>query len=384
MANEFRALVTAPDGPWGDAVRGCLTHHGVTCEPRSIVTFREIVDRGLLERPDLIVFVQPDDLADTATLLQELSLVSRSPVMTIGPADDPQRILAVLQAGAAEYIDRESWMTGLEGALIRFRTRATQINQSAKGSLLGVVSASGGTGTSTVAVNIAASLAQRHQRALLIDLDLEKGDLTAMLDLHPQFTLTDLCENASRLDRSLFEQILTPHLSGLQLLAAPYNSRVATTLHLRGVRRALAFAREVAPYTVVDLRCAETPLQQESLTQMDNLSLVLRLDYPSVRNARRFLDRLPEWGVNIDRVRLVANRYGQWRQLSVAQAEAALGRPIGILLPDDPATMNRAINNGQPAVLGAPRARIARKLTDLSISLNGKVPHAPDADRGFT
>lgn len=380
VTNEFRALVTAPEGPWGDAIRGCLTHLGVACESRSVVPYGDIVDRGLLERPDVIVLVQPDELAETVALVRELALVCRSPVMAIGAAEDPQRILTVLQAGATEYVDRDAWSTALEGTVIRLRTRAAQPRSTVAGHLLGVVSGSGGTGTSTVATNIAVSLAQRHQRALLIDLDLEKGDLTAMLDLRPQFTMTDLCENVARLDRNLYEQILTPHSSGLHLLAAPYDPGVSAPLHVRGVRRALAFARETFPYTVLDLGCAGTTLQREALTHVDSLSLVLRLDYPSIRNARRFLDRLADWGIDRERVRLVANRYGQWRQLPVAQAEAALGQSIGCLLPDDPTTMNRAINNGRPVVLGAPRTRIARKLTDFSISLNGRVHDESVAD----
>jgi pilus assembly protein CpaE len=84
-------------------------------------------------------------------------------------------------------------------------------------------------------------------------------------------------------------------------------------------------------------------------------------------------------GIPKDRIQFVANRHGQWRQLPVAQAEAALGQPISCLLPDDPATMNQAINNGRPVVLNAPRAKVARKLTDLSISLNGRM--APDAHK---
>jgi pilus assembly protein CpaE len=377
VTNELRVLVSADDGPWGDVVRACLVHLGLACEPRNVVSYGEIADRGLLERPDLIVLVQPDELSDSLALLRELTLVCSTPVITIGPADEPRRILSVMQAGAVEYVDRDSWTSGLEAAVLRYRSRATQASHTVSGKLLGVVSASGGTGTSSVAANVAIALMQRHQQVLLIDLDFEKGDLAALLDLRPQYTLGDLCDNAARLDRALFEQIVATHPSGLRLLAAPYQLPTGIAQNLRGVRRGLAFARDLFVYSVVDLGCAETAVQREALLQMDTVSLVVRLDYPSVRNARRLLDRLPEWGLPLDRVRLVANRYGQWRQLSVGQAEAALGRRIESLLPDDPSAMNRAINHGRPVVLEAPRARIARKLSELSVRLNGRIGSGP-------
>src|SRR5207302_1489643 len=108
---------------------------------------------------------------------------------------------------------------GLESVLARL-----QIKQEANappGRLLALLAASGGSGSSTLAVNMAVVLAKEQQRCALLDLKPGIGDLAALLDLKPQFNLADLCLNVARLDRAMFEKMLAKHSSGVQLLASP-------------------------------------------------------------------------------------------------------------------------------------------------------------------
>ena len=117
----------------------------------------------------------------------------------------------------------------------------------------------------------------------------------------------------------------------------------------------LTLARAVFPYVVVDLdhsfrdeQIAGAPARPTSIL------LVLRLDFASLRNARRTLDHLEQLGIPRDRLRLVVNRYGQPKEVPAAKAEEALGVKIFHYVPDDPKTVNRANNNGVPVVLESP------------------------------
>ena len=187
-----------------------------------------------------------------------------------------------------------------------------------------------------------------------MDLKLEAGDLAALLDLKPTHSLADLCQNAARLDRVLFERSLTRHASGVHLLAPP--ERLADVVHVRpeGVRQVLALARAVFPYVVVDLDHSFRDDQTKVLHQADIILLVLRLDFASLRNARRTLDHLEQMGIPRDRLRLVVNRHGQPKEVPAAKAEEALGVKIFHFVPDDPKTVNRANNNGVPDGPGSP------------------------------
>jgi pilus assembly protein CpaE len=244
--------------------------------------------------------------------------------------------------------------------------------QADAGRVIALLGASGGSGSSTLAANIATVLAREHQRSLLVDLRLESGDLATLLDLKPTHTLADLCQNAARMDRVMFERSLTPHASGVHLLASPHSFADVGYVNADGVRHALTLARTLFPYVVVDLDHPSHEEQLQALRQADVILLVFRLDFTALRNTRRTLDYLTETGLGHERVQLVVNRYGQAKELAYAQAEEALSRKIAHYIPDDPKTINQANNHGAPAVLEYPSAKVSRSFTRLAQSVNGR------------
>src|SRR5207302_3429582 len=124
--------------------------------------------------------------------------------------------------------------------------------------------------------------------------------------------------------------------------------------------RAVALARAQFPYVVADLEDCVYEEQAEVLAQADVVLVVLRLDFASLRNARGLLERLGQLGLPAERVRLVANRHGQPKEVPGPKAEEALGLKIAHYLPDDPKTANWCINNGVPAVEWHPRSGLAK------------------------
>src|SRR5439155_16536156 len=119
--------------------------------------------------------------------------------------------------------------------------------------VIAVLAPSGGSGSSTLSANVATVLAKVHKSALLVDLKLEAGDLAALLDLKPAHTLADLCLNARRVDRVMFEHSLARHASGVHLLAPP--SALADLAHVtpEGVRQVRALGRALFPYVLLAL-----------------------------------------------------------------------------------------------------------------------------------
>jgi pilus assembly protein CpaE len=162
------------------------------------------------------------------------------------------------------------------------------------------------------------------------------------------------------------------HASGTHLLAAPASFRDIDFITTDGVRQALTLGRSLFPYVVLDLDHSFRPEQSMCLQQADVILLVLRLDFPSLCNTRRSLDYLEQSGISRERIRLVVNRYGQPKEIPAAKAEEALGGKIFHYVPDDPKTINRANNNGVPAVLDYPSARVCRSVTQLAASVNGR------------
>ena len=215
-------------------------------------------------------------------------------------------------------------------------------------------------------------LAKEHKSAALVDLKLETGDLAALMDLKPTHTVADLCQNVARIDRVMFEGSLARHSSGVHLLASPLKFSDVPFVTPEGVRKTLVQARLMFPYIVIDLDHSFHSEQMEAIRQANLILIVLRLDFASVRNARRTLDYLEKLGIGRDRMQVVVNRYGQPKEVPFAKAEEALGLKISHYIPDDPTTVNRANNDGVPLVIASPSSKVSKSVMKLAASVNGK------------
>jgi pilus assembly protein CpaE len=137
------------------------------------------------------------------------------------------------------------------------------------------------------------------------------------------------------------------------------------------VRQVLVVLRAMFDFVVADLGHSTDEARQEALELADRIVLVVGLDVPSVRLSRELLQRLEELGQPRDKLRLVANRYGQRKQFHWKKVQEALGMPIAHWIRDDPAAVNQALNQGQPLLHTARRASITRSFQKLAVSLNG-------------
>ncbi|MCO6458917.1 MAG: hypothetical protein J5I93_26725 [Pirellulaceae bacterium] len=368
-------LVAGDDQRTAQRIRHLLIRSGLECPEPNVVGLDLAVDRASRFPPELAVVALAGDPRSGLATISELEKISQAFLIALGPASDPQLILRALQGGADVYLDESRLDTELAEAVVRFKNRQIkrrEVQQS--GHVTVVLGSSGGSGTSLVAINLAAGLARQHGRVCLVDLCLTTGDLASLLDVHPTYTLADLCENVGRLDSTMFAQFLVPHEAAIHLLAAPRNPHESRLVTAKGVGQALVHARRQFPQTIVDLDNSVGREQLEALRQATSILLLVRLDYTSIRNTRLTLENLKEAGVGLARVRLVVNRFGQSHQVRISEAEKALGMKVSHVLPDDPARINRSVNNGVPVVLQHPGARISRRLVQLAGALATSQP----------
>jgi pilus assembly protein CpaE len=370
-----KVFLVTNDEKQSTQVRAILIREGLDC-PATHVVRVATVNQSLPSSPvDLIVVGLPEDQEASLAVLRWLEKLPRTNgerVLAIGPAADHKLILRALRGAVDDYLDQGDLEAELTTALGRWR--ATLQKQKESGKVIALLAPSGGSGSSTLAVNLATVLAMKHQSAALIDLKLESGDLAPLLDLKPTYTIADLCHNIERMDGTLFQQSLTRHQSGVHLLGAPRYFEDIAWITPEGVHQAIALAKSSFPYVLADLDHSFRPEQLEVLREADVILLVLRLDFASLRNARRSLEHLERMGVDRDKVRLVVNRYGQPREIPYSKAEEVLEMKIFHYVPDDPKSINRANNNGVPVVLELPRAAVSQSVTKLAVGVNGRSP----------
>jgi len=370
----MRTFVASDNDAVSQRAREVFLREGHECQISPIVPIELAVSRLTRAQPELVMVVLSSSPEEGQALLREARCITHGPLLAVGPASESKLRLRALQSGADHYLDDAELDAELAIILSRrsIQVQPAQAEPAEPGKVLCVLGPSGGSGSSTLAVNLAALLAREHKSCGLFDLRLGGGDLAALLDLKPTHTLADLCRNSAQMDRIMFEHSLMRHECGVHLLSPPRVFADIAVVTAQGVRQALALARSMFPYVVIDLDDAFHAEQAQTLRQADLILLVLRLDFTSLRNTRRALDHLEQMGIFRERMRLVVNRYGQPEELPVAKAEQALGMKIFHYVPDDPKVINRANNHGIPAVLESPSAKFSKSVAQLTAGVNGR------------
>jgi pilus assembly protein CpaE len=288
----------------------------------------------------------------------------------------PDLILRSIRAGAREFLRLP--VIADEFKTVFRRTSefcAGQVEAPKKrGRVVAVFSSKGGCGTTFIATNLAASL---NAPTVLVDLNLQSGDLGLFLGVEPKFSIADLVENRERVDDSLLGSYLAPHSAHLSLLAAPREADSADDIEPEHVFDVLEILRERHDYVVVDPQHTFDAITLAALDQADDILLVLTLDIPAIRCAQRALAIFDRLGYPRHKVHIVVNRFSKQIDLDLRQVERYLGVPVMSYVQSDYRTAVNSINLGQPLVESEPSSKLASEIRQMGAALTG-VAHAPE------
>jgi pilus assembly protein CpaE len=287
-----------------------------------------------------------------------------------------------MRAGAKEFLTQPLKPEDIAAALQRVaRQRHGSRPGKAQGcTVIAVTGATGGVGSTSLAVNLGCALAadKSHQVAL-VDLDLSLGDADVFLDTIPEYTLTDVAQNVSRLDLTLLKRSLTKHDSGLYLLPRPVQLEDARLVTPDDMTRVIGLLKATFTHLIIDTSKSFNELDMFALNQADVVLLVTQLDLPCLRNVVRLLMSFKDTPTLDQKVKIVVNRAGyETGQISLKKAQETVGRDIFWQIPNDYRVMVEVRNNGVPLIQQAPKAAITQSIGSLADSLCGK--HAEQAD----
>jgi pilus assembly protein CpaE len=242
-----------------------------------------------------------------------------------------------------------------------------------KAKTIHVIPTMGGCGSTTIACNVAASLARVGKTALL-DLDLVRGGVASYFDLRPRYTIADVMDQTATLDMQLLDNALARHAkSGLAILARPELPEDTQRVTQAGFARLTGMLGRMFDYAVVDSMMSIDPIYSAAIASADVNVIVMQLNVPSAKNAERFVGALRRMGIESSKMKIVVNRYVKkgW-DIDPEEVERALGLKISWMVPNDFKTAIEAINFGEPVVIRAPRAEMSVSLTGLAQMLNAK------------
>jgi pilus assembly protein CpaE len=289
---------------------------------------------------------------------------------------DVQLLMDAMHFGIKEFIrlpaDPEKLVAGIE--------RVAQSVESEQGSkrakVIHVIPSIGGCGATSIACNVAASLAKASKTALL-DLDLVRGGAATSFDLNPRYTIADVMSSAETLDKHLIDNALAVHHgTGLCVLARPESAEDSQRVNKAGFNRLLSVLSKQFDYVVLDSVMSVDPMYASAIGAADVNLLVIQLNVPSVRNAERFLATMRRMGVDAQKIIVVVNRFEKKAtDILPEDAAKALNMELSWLIPNDFRSAIAAINYGEPLVLRAPKSEVSASYGKLVQMLNGRTSH---------
>jgi pilus assembly protein CpaE len=235
------------------------------------------------------------------------------------------------------------------------------------GRVITVASTKGGSGKSVVATNLATALARRSPRpVVLVDADLQFGDVAVMMRLVTPHTLVDAVSAQGRLDAQYLQSLLVRHEpSGLLVLPAPLEPSFAERVSAADMTRIVEILRSFCAYVVIDTPAQFNDVVIALIEHSDDILMVAGLDIPNIKNTKLGLQTLRLLEVEEEKLTLLLNRADAKVQLDVSEVERTLGIRAGSLVPSD-IVVPQSVNKGVPVVLDAPRSEVARAFEQLA------------------
>ena len=336
--------------------------------------------------PDLVIVDLQDDPDLGVKFIQFLSAQSQhQKVIAAGPRLEPELLLAAMRAGISDYLPKPVAEDGLADAVQRAAVQLGRVAGRAKqpGQLYTFFSSKGGSGSTTIATNIAIVLHRlTKKRTLLVDLDLELGEVSLLLGAQPRFNFVDLIENFHRMDSGLLASYIEQHESGVHLLSAPFHPERAAVASGDEIRRILHFLRQNYDYVIVDTSKSFAAPTLAAFDQSDLVFLVANLDLPSLRNIQRALPMLRRvLPKGEEQLRLIVNRYQKDGDISVEDVKRTLGLGVYSTLSNDYNAVVDSINTGKPIVLNGNSA-YSEDIKALGAQIAGLRPDGARSGRG--
>ena len=286
----------------------------------------------------------------------------------------PDLILRSMRSGARDFLRLpiiEEELTTVIDRTAAFTAEHIDDEPQKRGQAIAVFSSKGGCGCSLIATNLAIV---QTAPTVLVDLNLQSGDLELLLGVRPKFSLADVIENRERLDDALLRSYLTEHSKHVSLLAAPVKAESAEDIEPKHIYEVMEMLRQRFDSVIIDTPHAFDALTISALDHADQILVVLTLEIHAIRSTRRALEIFDRLGYPRKKIRLVVNRWSKNIDLNQKQVEDFLGeRVVGFIQSDYRAAVN-SINMGQPLVTSAPTSRVAADLREMAAKLfEGKV-----------
>ena len=295
--------------------------------------------------------------------------------LTKPPMGD-ELISAIRRAGEMSHVERAK---GAQQRIASTTASGAPISMSSftpisKGKIITVYSPKGGTGCTTIAVNLAIALNNEDTRTVLVDANLQFGDVAVFVNEQGKNTILELAPRVDDLEPDVVEEILIKHeASGIRILAAPQRPEMAEKVSADQFSKVLEFLQRMYAYVVVDTSSILTDVVLSTIDISDVLVLVTTQEIPSIKNARLFLDLIQPMGISKERIIFVMNRYDKRIAITPERVSENLKHEVSATIPLDEKVVITAVNRGVTFMLDNKSQPVGRGIFSLAETVRARL-----------
>ena len=368
-------------------LNGELSQRPEACTPGEPQSALEVVLAG---GPRVVVLGPDCDVEHSLAVARVIDDMHHETCTVLVADPTPELWEKALRAGVRDIVAPDAALVDVRNVIERAlgtasKRRVASFEPAARESkVVAVVSPKGGAGKTAIATNLAVGLAHEHPGdVVLVDLDLQFGDVANALRLTPEATITDVSRAVGALDETTLKAFLTPHSSGLYVLCAPETPGVADDIAIEHVGTVVELLAQVFRHVVVDTAAGLDDVALTAMERATDLMVVCGTDVASARGARKELEAFNLLGLTSQRRIFVLNRADARVGLNVRDIESTVGMTVDFSIPSSRA-VPLSMNQGTPLLDMDARTPVSRAFGELVSTMNGtrKTTTADSGTRG--
>jgi pilus assembly protein CpaE len=316
----------------------------------------------------IILSVQGDQ-----NYMRRAMLAGARDFLTKPPMGD-ELISAIRRAGEVARVERAKNAQGRAGAVASMMPVMAGPAGFTQGKLITMYSSKGGVGTTTLAVNLAIALHNDDTRVVLVDGNLQFGDVAVFVNEQGKNTLMEIAPRVDELDAEIVQEIMIKHeASGIHILAAPPRPEQAENISPEQFAKVLSFLRRLYAYIVIDTTPTLSDITLTAIDNSDVIVLVTTQEIPAIKNARLFLDLLQTMGIGRERIVFAMNKFDKRIAITPQRVSENLKQEIACVIPLDERIVIPAVNRGIPFILDNKAQPVGRGIFALAESVRAQL-----------
>ena len=385
FADEITLLIVDDSPEMVETLKTLLTFNEMIRVVGEANSGEEAIEKVVALKPDLVLMDINMPGMDGLKATEEISIKSpRTGVIIISVQDEVDYMRRAMAAGARDYLvkpfDSDELFRTIQSVVEKEKLKWEAMPSGkdivasrapGEGTVFCIFSTKGGVGKSTIATNLAVEIRkQTGKRVLLIDLDLEFGDLALLLNVSPKTSIANVAQVApAQIEADTLVEHIVESSYGVSILAAPIKPEYAEVVTGQVIEKVIQVSRDLFDYIILDTNPSFRNEVLSALDGSDEIIFIVAPDFLTLKNVTLGLSVMASLNYQADQLVLVLNRAQSVSSIKLSDVERGLQRKIDIEIPSDGEVVVSSINRGTPFVVTHPTTGVAKAIAQLAMML---------------